>query len=137
MSACTSAVEPSAFRGKVEQSLSLPNGVWYRSGARAWEADCIPSAFLDEFFGGDPQYAWVLYLGTDTSVFCEMLYALCETEAEALSLSSFLSARLAQNKERAGDAYAESLLDATVYRKGKAVLYTACPLNKRVIALLR
>jgi hypothetical protein len=137
LTACTPKVEPSAFRTDTEAHLTLPAGVWYRSGAQAWDDDCLPMAFYAVFFEKVPAYDWVLYLGTDPNVFCEILYAVCESTAQAAELAAFLAAHLDKTRALADGMYSESFADAAVVRRGKTVIYTACPVNAKVLGLVR
>jgi len=137
LTACAPKVEPSVFRNDAEEHLALPAGVWYRSGAQAWDDDCLPTAFYAAFFDKEPTYGWVLYLGTDPNAFCEILYAVCETKAQAAELAAFLAAHLDKTMALADGAYSESFADAAVVRRGKTVLYTACPVNAKVLGLVR
>jgi uridine kinase len=77
-----------------------------------------------------------LYLGTDDETLCEILYAALPSEYEAITLAERLSARLALLRRLSGDAFAESLTDASVIRRGSCVLYTVSPQNAAVVGLL-
>ncbi len=138
LSGCHTPYEPSRAKERIEESISLPIGVWYTSGSLAWESECLPDALFPVFFGENtPDYSWVLYLGTDDDSFAELLYALCHTEHEAEELATALSARLTFVQKNAEGGYTESLSDASISRQGKSVLYTAVPENQAVRDLLQ
>ncbi len=134
--ACARAPSVSAFQENAS-ALSLPAGVWYEGGACEWEKEYLPDAIAEVFFEKRPAYPWVLYLGTDDETLCEILYAELPSEYEAIALAERLSARLALLRRLSGDAFGESLADASVIRRGLCVLYTVSPLNESVLALMK
>lgn len=135
LSACAKAPSPVTLRERTEM-LDLPVGVWYESTAAEWDGAYLPDALAEVFFGTRPDYPWTLYLGTDDETLCEILYAALPSEYEAITLAERLSARLALLRRLSGDAFAESLTDASVIRRGSCVLYTVSPQNAAVVGLL-
>ncbi len=131
---CASPPGTEDFQNKAT-ALSLPVGVWYRSDADEWEADFLPEALCEVFFEEKPSFPWVLYLGTDDEMLCEILYASLPSEYEAILLASRLSARIESLKKWSDGTFDESLADAAVLRRGAFVLYAVTPLNARLFAL--
>lgn len=126
----------SEFQEKVD-ALPLPAGVWYQGDAKEWDTSYLPDALCAVFFEERPSFSWVLYLGTESTALCEILYAELHGEYDALLLASRLSARIETLKKSAGGAFSESLDDACVIRRGNCVLYTAAPLNEEILALIK
>ena len=135
LSACAKAPSPFSFRESA-QTLDLPVGSWYESAAAEWDGAYLPDALAEVFFGTRPDYPWVLYLGADDGVLCEILYAEAPSDYDAITLAERLSARLALLRRLSGDAFAESLADASVIRRGSCVLYTVSPQNAAVAGFL-
>ncbi len=134
LSACAPEKTPGELRVQMEE-VSLPSGAWYTSEAREWETDYLPRALLPYFFGADvPDYPWILYLGMHPEQPCELLYAVCHTESEARALAETLSARLA-TLISSGEIPENTVKSSAVVRKGRAVLYTATPINEEILSL--
>lgn len=134
LSACAKAPSPFSFRESA-QTLDLPVGSWYESAAAEWDGAYLPDALAEVFFGTRPDYPWVLYLGADDGVLCEILYAEAPSDYEALLLCERLSARVDLLSRLAADSFGESLKGARVMRRGNCVLYSVCPVNDEVAAL--
>ncbi len=134
--ACTESKSTADFQRNAD-SLSLPVGIWYQSEAKEWETGYLPDALRSIFFEDGMSFPWVMYLGTDDEVLCEILYAVLPSEYDALMLAAHLSARIETLKELSDGAFDESLSDASVLRCDNAVLYTVSPVNIQVLALLK
>lgn len=138
LTACAPALSVEGAAERARAGVSLPAGVWYEDGAAPWEIACLPDALRPVFFGeeGEAGIKYRLFLGNDGDCLTEILVAVCETEARAVSLAEQLAVRLSEIQKTGEAAYAPSLKEAGVRRKGRAVAYAAAPNAEKILSLL-
>ncbi len=138
LAACSPVLAPEEAASRVRSGCELPVGVWYGEEARPWEEGYLPDALRPVFFGEemDEGIKYRLFLGNDGDCLTEILVAVCETEARAVSLAEQLAVRLSEIEKTGEEAYAPSLKEAGVRRKGRAVAYAAAPNAEKILSLL-